>query len=203
MAVASRGTRVSARCGSGTFRGSGTQAAKTVDGLSPPWVEAAVAVALNGRKPRVTGVAPAVELAQLTRALSRVGLVLILEPAEPDHAPAALVRALEWIAQNAPVAVVAIFPQLPANDPPWGFSISLDKSCWSPGISSPTQGPSAQPPGSPRGAACRIRSAISSSGSQKCSQVTPNWRRFSASTRSLRRCAGRSLGLISSGWKDG
>jgi hypothetical protein len=97
------------------------QAAKTVDGLSSPWVEAAVAVAvaLNGRKPRVTGVAPAVELAQLTRALSRVGLVLILEPAEPDHAPAALVRALEWIAQNAPVAVVAIFPQLPANDPPW------------------------------------------------------------------------------------
>ena len=78
------------------------QAAKAVDGL---WVETAVAVALNGRKPRVTGVAPAV--AQLTRALSRAGLVLILEPAEPDHAPAALVRALEWIAQNAPVAVVA------------------------------------------------------------------------------------------------
>jgi very-short-patch-repair endonuclease len=94
------------------------QAAETIDGLSHPWAEAAVALALNGRKPRVTGVAPAVELAQLTRALSRAGLVLILEPAELYHAPA-LVHALEWIAQNAPVAVVAIFPQLPANDPPW------------------------------------------------------------------------------------
>jgi very-short-patch-repair endonuclease len=95
------------------------QAAKTIDGLSQPWAEAAVALALNGREPRVTGVAPAVELAQLTRALSRAGLVLILEPAEPNRAPAALVRALEWIAQNAHVAVVAIFPQLPANEPPW------------------------------------------------------------------------------------
>jgi very-short-patch-repair endonuclease len=94
------------------------QAAETVDGLSHPWAEAAVALALNGRKPRVTGVAPAVELAQLTRALSRAGLVLILEPAELYHAPA-LVHALEWIAQNAPVAMVAIFPQLPANEPPW------------------------------------------------------------------------------------
>jgi hypothetical protein len=44
------------------------QAAETIDGLSHPWAEAAVALALNGRKPRVTGVAPAVELAQLARA---------------------------------------------------------------------------------------------------------------------------------------
>ena len=66
----------------------------------------------------MTGVAPAVELAQLTRALSRAGLVLILEPVEPYHAPA-LVHALEWIARNVPVAVVAMFPQLPANEPPW------------------------------------------------------------------------------------
>jgi hypothetical protein len=42
-----------------------------------------------------------------------------LEPAEPYYTPAALVRALEWIARNAPVAVVAIFPQPLANEPAW------------------------------------------------------------------------------------
>jgi hypothetical protein len=134
------------------------QAAKAVDGLSPPWVETAVAVALNGRKPRVTGVAPAVELAQLTRALSRAGLVLILEPAEPDHAPAALVRALEWIAQNAPVAVVAIFPQLPANDPPWDRLLYFARQIvLAPGDFQPD--PRAVRPTAwlARGAACRIR----------------------------------------------
>ena len=94
------------------------QAAETIGGLSQSWAGSAVALALHGRKPRVTGVAPAVELANLARTLSRAGLVLILEPAEP-YAPAALVHALEWMAQNAPVAVVAIFPQLPPNAPPW------------------------------------------------------------------------------------
>jgi len=43
------------------------QAAEAIGGLSYPWVGSAVALALNGRKPRVTGVAPAVELANLAR----------------------------------------------------------------------------------------------------------------------------------------
>jgi hypothetical protein len=182
------------------------QAAKTVDGLSSPWVEAAVAVAvaLNGRKPRVTGVAPAVELAQLTRALSRVGLVLILEPAEPDHAPAALVRALEWIAQNAPVAVVAIFPQLPANDPPWDRLLYFARQIvLEPGDFQPD--PRAVRPtawlapwrGLPHPLSdIEQRLAKMLAGD---AELAPLF----ASTRSLRRCAGRSLGLISSGWKDG
>lgn len=94
------------------------QAADNIGGVSQPWAEAAVRLALNGRKPRVQGIASAIELAQLSFALSRTGLILIMEPTEMDQHPAALVHALEWIARNAPVAVVALFPKLPANEPP-------------------------------------------------------------------------------------
>jgi very-short-patch-repair endonuclease len=95
------------------------QAADSIRGVSQTWAEAAVMLALNGRKPRVQGIASAIELAQLSFALSRTGLILIMEPAEMDQHPAALVDALEWIARNAPVAVVALLPRLPANEPPF------------------------------------------------------------------------------------
>lgn len=94
------------------------QAADNITGVLQPWAEAAVMLVLNGRKPRVQGIASAIELAQLSLALSRTGLILIIEPAEMDRHPAALVDGLEWIARNAPVAVVALFPKLPANEPP-------------------------------------------------------------------------------------
>ena len=96
-------------------------AAREITGLSPNWVEAAARVALAGRSPRVGGMLPAVEIAQLALAVSRFGLVLVadVEAACRDGNPAATVHALEWIAQHMNGAVVALFPELPPNAPPF------------------------------------------------------------------------------------
>jgi very-short-patch-repair endonuclease len=96
-------------------------AAREITGLSPNWVEAAARVALAGRSPRVGGMLPAVEIAQLALAVSRFGLVLVadVELACKDGNPGATVHALEWIAQHMNGAVVALFPELPPNAPPF------------------------------------------------------------------------------------
>ncbi|MGD0763840.1 MAG: DUF559 domain-containing protein [Roseiarcus sp.] len=96
-------------------------AAKEIAGLSPSWAAAAARLAMANRPPRVKGTLPAVELAQLTRAISRSGLVLVADVSVACEGPnpAAMVRALEWIAQHSRGAVVALFAELPPNEPPF------------------------------------------------------------------------------------
>ena len=104
-----------------TVAATARDAAREIAGLSSNWVEAAARVALAGRSPRVGGMLPAVEIAQLALAISRFGLVLVadVEAACKDGNPAATVHALEWIAQHLDGAVVALFPELPPNAPPF------------------------------------------------------------------------------------
>lgn len=89
--------------------------------LSPSWAEAAATSALADRPPRVAGALPAVELAQLVLAISRHGLVLVVDGDEAcqQSRPDAVVHALEWIAQHANCAVVALFAELPPHQPPF------------------------------------------------------------------------------------
>jgi very-short-patch-repair endonuclease len=63
----------------------------------------------------------ATELAQLALAVSRSGLVIVadVDAACAGLAPAAVVHALEWIAQHSHGAVVALFSKLPPNVPPF------------------------------------------------------------------------------------
>jgi len=97
-------------------------AAEEIAGVSHSWAEAATRLALDGRAPRVSGTLAAIELEQLGLAISCFGLVLVADvgtAAQTGPNPDALVHALEWIAMHSHAAVVALFPQLPANDPPF------------------------------------------------------------------------------------
>jgi len=96
-------------------------AAKEIAGLSPLWAEAAARLALDNCPPRVTGTLPAIELAQLALAISRSGLVLVADvnAVRTGPNPTAAVHALEWIAQHSQGAVVALFHELPPNEPPF------------------------------------------------------------------------------------
>src|SRR5207244_9466971 len=89
--------------------------------LSSTWAEAATRLALAGRPPRVAGVLPAIELAQLSLAISHVGLVFVADVSAAADAPtaAALAHALEWIARHSHAAVVALFGGLPPLDSPF------------------------------------------------------------------------------------
>ena len=64
---------------------------------------------------------PAIELAQLALAISRSGLILVadVDVVRTWPNPAAVVHALEWVAQNSLSSVVALFPELPPNEPPF------------------------------------------------------------------------------------
>jgi hypothetical protein len=91
------------------------RAAAEIAGLSQAWAEAAGRLALDGRSPRVSGTLPAIELAQLALAVSRSGLVLVADvgiAARIGPNPAALVHAVEWIAQHSGGTVVALFARL-------------------------------------------------------------------------------------------
>jgi len=97
-------------------------AAEEVAGVQPAWAESAAWLALRGCAPRVSGTLPEIELGQLALAINRAGLVLIADMSlvAPKAAnPAAVVHALEWIAGNSRTAVIALFPQLPPNAPPF------------------------------------------------------------------------------------
>jgi very-short-patch-repair endonuclease len=89
--------------------------------INSHWAEPAARLALRGRSPRVPGVLPAIELAQLSLAISRLGLILVVDVGEAGDAPnsAALARALEWIAQRSGVAVVAVFTVPPSLNSPF------------------------------------------------------------------------------------
>jgi len=97
------------------------RAAEKFSGFSLAWTEAAIGLVLNHRPPRVRGALPAVELAQLALAIGGYGLVLVIdfEDACARSNPYAVVHALEWIAQHARCAVVALFPVLPPHEPPF------------------------------------------------------------------------------------
>jgi hypothetical protein len=113
----SRDDALGRRAAAVTARG----AAREIAGVSPSWVEAAARLALADRPPRVGGTLPAIEIAQLALAINRFGLVFAadIEAAGRDGNPFATVHAFEWIAQNMNGAVVALFPELPPNAPPF------------------------------------------------------------------------------------
>ena len=81
--------------------------------LSLPWAERAVAFVLDDRVPRFPDMPRQVELQQLCLALHAGGLTLLVELTElPDENQAAgLVRSLEWLAENGPLAVVLLLPE--------------------------------------------------------------------------------------------
>jgi very-short-patch-repair endonuclease len=97
------------------------EAAAHACGVSSSWAEAATRLALAGLPPRVAGILPAIELPQLSLAISRDGLVLIADVSAAASAPgaAALAHALEWIAQHSRAAVVALFEGLPPHESPF------------------------------------------------------------------------------------
>jgi hypothetical protein len=97
------------------------EAAARAPSVSSTWVEAAACLALGGRPPRVAGVLPAIELAQLPLAISRGGLVLVADvsAAADAQSAAALAHALEWVARHSGAAVVALFAGLPPLDSPF------------------------------------------------------------------------------------
>src|SRR5262249_52963284 len=97
------------------------KAAEQIAGLSHSWIDAAVRLALDNCPPRVRSTCPATELAQLALAISRSGLILVADVnvVRTWPNPAAVVHALEWVAQNSLSAVVALFPELPPNEPPF------------------------------------------------------------------------------------
>lgn len=93
-----------------------------MSGLNTGWTKAAARLALDGRAPRVEGVLPAVELNQLALTIGRAGLVLVIDVGAAEAGGtnlAALVHALEWIAQHAGSGVVVLFPELPAFGSPF------------------------------------------------------------------------------------
>jgi very-short-patch-repair endonuclease len=97
------------------------EAAAQVPGINSTWAEAAARLALTGRTPRVHGVLPAVELAQLSLAISRVGLIFVADASAAAKTSSAdvLAHALEWIARHSRAAVVALFAELPPLDSPF------------------------------------------------------------------------------------
>jgi ADP-ribosyl-[dinitrogen reductase] hydrolase len=97
------------------------EAVPRVPGVSSTWTKAAARLALAGCPPRVVGVLPAIELAQLSLAISRTGLVLVADVSAAAVAPSAtaLAHALEWVALHSGNAVVALFAALPPLDSPF------------------------------------------------------------------------------------
>jgi very-short-patch-repair endonuclease len=102
-------------------RGAAVIAARAAPDVAAPWAEAAATLALKGRRPRVKGTHPAIEIAELARIVSPSGLVLVVDGDEAARSPfaAAWVRGLEWVAEHVDGAVVALFSELPPNAPPF------------------------------------------------------------------------------------
>jgi very-short-patch-repair endonuclease len=97
-------------------------AAAQIIGLSIGWTDAAARLVLENRLPRVSGALPATELTQLALAISGSGLILLADADAAVRAAsnsAAIVHALEWIAQHSHAAVVTLFAELPPNEPPF------------------------------------------------------------------------------------
>lgn len=98
-----------------------TAVARDLPMLSPPWVRAATVLAMRGAPPRLQETHWQIEIAQLSLAINRAGLVFVFDLGllpEPSQA-AALVHALEMIAGNAHIPVVVLCAALPAFEPPY------------------------------------------------------------------------------------
>jgi len=97
------------------------EAAARTANVSSTWAEAAARLALAGRPPRVAGILPAIELVQLSLAISRLGLVFVTDLSAAADAPNAsgLAHALEWVARHSRAAVVTLFAALPPLDSPF------------------------------------------------------------------------------------
>lgn len=97
------------------------EAAARAPGVNSTWAEAAARLSLAGRPPRVAGILPAIELAQLSLSVSRAGLVFIadMSAAADASSSATLPHALEWIAEYSRAAVVALSATLPPLDSPF------------------------------------------------------------------------------------
>lgn len=95
--------------------------AKHMPDLQTVWADAAVDLALHRKSPRVRKVPAAVEVTQLSLAISRHGLVLIVDAGQAcaDSSPAAIVHVLEWVAQLTQCAVIALFSEMPPHRPPF------------------------------------------------------------------------------------
>jgi len=87
--------------------------------ISLAWAELAAEKATRGLVPRVAHVAPAVEIDQLCTTINRDGLVLVFDIGLAPANPTVLVHSLEWIARQANVGVVALFPEPPSAEPPF------------------------------------------------------------------------------------
>ncbi len=90
-------------------------------GVLSAWIEAGALLALETRPPRVPRTPAGTQLDQLSRVIGPDGLVLVVEV--PQTVPAAraeaFVSAIEWIARHLHGAVAALFPQPPAELPPF------------------------------------------------------------------------------------
>lgn len=97
------------------------RATAQISRLQPAWAEVAMDLALHGRPPRIRGMIAAVEIAQLALAINRHGLVIIMdvEKACASSNAAAVVHALEWVAQLTQCGVVALFRTIPVHAPPF------------------------------------------------------------------------------------
>jgi very-short-patch-repair endonuclease len=97
-------------------------AAQNIAGLSPSWIEAAARLVLNDCSPRVSGTPLEVEFSNLSHVISRTGLVVVADvdaSTKKASYPAAVVRALEWIAHAGRGSVIALFTDLPTSKPPF------------------------------------------------------------------------------------
>jgi very-short-patch-repair endonuclease len=96
--------------------------ATTTPCLLLPWAQKAAQLALSGRAPRVRKTTAATELAQLSLAISRNGLVLLFDCDDllsNERIRQAAVAALEWIAAHGDAAVIALFSEQPPFMPPF------------------------------------------------------------------------------------
>ncbi|MCF6199141.1 MAG: endonuclease domain-containing protein [Hyphomicrobiaceae bacterium] len=81
--------------------------------LSREWAERAINLVLDGQLPRFSSFPRQIELQQLCLAIHTGGLTLIVDiPELPcENQAAGLVRSLEWLAENGPLAVIALLPK--------------------------------------------------------------------------------------------
>lgn len=98
------------------------ETAHKIAGVSSVWAEQAVILALEGQAPRVAGALPSTEVAQLARAINPSGLAFVANIGKgTDYSanPEIIVRAMEWIAKHIGGPAIALFADLPANEPPF------------------------------------------------------------------------------------
>jgi hypothetical protein len=91
---------------------------RKLPGISPLWAQGAVSKLLEGRLPRVRNAPAEVEFVQLCAAISPDGLILVTS-LDVSASPEAFVRAVEWMAATADVALIVLTRELPPAAPPF------------------------------------------------------------------------------------